>query len=496
MHVLLALVCASLGNALPSLGESDLTRRASTHHIRSLDNGLQITSFHPATTYKIFGEGLELPSGSLMRRGLSIEDRTTSFLASVLGIDRIDVGFRSGYTTEDGTMHGYARQFHNGIPFSNAVANVAFKNDKVIVFGHSFVNISKIADPNPTLDVNSAIARAEEVLQGKKNTVEPTLEYLVLEDGSAALVHVIQIQNWQGRETKTWYRAYVDAHSGKVVSMNDFVSHASYKVLPIWKQTPDEGYEVVVDPQLLTTASPTGWHLPEGNSTEGNNVAVYIGSRFQIPLNTTPQSSPGLVFNYTYDASQDPTIPSNQDAARTNVFYLANMFHDTLYLYGFTESAFNFQNDNFGKGGVGGDRFLVSVQSTLGTNNGFTATPPDGQSGHTELTLWDLTNPQRDGAMENDLVIHELTHGMTARMTGGGTAQCLDTREAGGLDEGWADAVANWFSHSATPQVHDFFFVPWATNGNSTFLRTGPYSTSVVTNSLRYSDLSTRETLH
>ncbi|KAK1219521.1 hypothetical protein PQX77_017754 [Marasmius sp. AFHP31] len=138
------------------------------------------------------------------------------------------------------------------------------------------------------------------------------------------------------------------------------------------------------------------------------------------------------------------------------------MFHDTLYLYGFTESAFNFQNDNFGKGGVGGDRFL----------------------------------PQRDGAMENDLVIHELTHGMTARMTGGGTAQCLDTREAGGLDEGWADAVANWFSHSATPQVHDFFFVPWVTNGNSTFFRTGPYSTSVATNSLRYSDLSTRETLH
>ncbi|KAL0063545.1 hypothetical protein AAF712_009554 [Marasmius tenuissimus] len=201
-------------------------------------------------------------------------------------------------------------------------------------------------------------------------------------------------------------------------------------------------------------------HLPL--PTWGNNVAVYIGHQFQDPLNTTLQSSPGLVFNYTYDASQDPTVTSNQDAVRTNVFYLANTFHDTLYLYGFTESAFNFQNDNFGKGGVGGDRFL----------------------------------PQRDGAMENDLVIHELTHGMTSRMTGGGTAQCLDTREAGGLDEGWADAVANWFSHSATPEVHDFYFIPWVTNGNSTYFRTGPYSTSVATNSLRYSDLSTRETLH
>ncbi|KAJ8087794.1 hypothetical protein PM082_006631 [Marasmius tenuissimus] len=495
-HVPLALVCASLGNALPSVGELDLTRRASTHHIRNLNDGLQVISYHPTTTYQTFGEGIEPSSASLKTRDSNIEDQVISFVASALGIDPIHVGFRSGYTTEDGTTHGYARQFHNGIPFSNAVANVAFKNNKVIAFGHSFVNINKIANSNPTLDVNSATAKAEEVLQGKKNIIEPALEYLLLEDGLAALVHVIEIQNWRERETKTWYKAYVDAHSGKLVSINDFVSHASYKVLPIWKQTPDEGYEVIVDPQLLTAASPAGWHLPEGNSTEGNNVAVYIGHQFQDPLNTTLQSSPGLVFNYTYDASQDPAVTSNQDAARTNVFYLANTFHDTLYLYGFTENAFNFQNDNFGKGGVGGDRFLVSVQSTLGMNNGFTATPPDGRSGRTELTLWDLTNPQRDGAMENDLVIHESTHGMTSRMTGGGTAQCLDTREAGGLDEGWADAVANWFSHSATPEVHDFYFVPWVTNGNSTYFRTGPYWTSVATNSLRYSDLSTRETLH
>ncbi|KAL0063546.1 hypothetical protein AAF712_009555 [Marasmius tenuissimus] len=268
-HVLLALVCASLGNALPSVGELDLTRRASTHHVRNLNNGLQVISYHPKTTYQVrsiiryprsfvnlnrfktFGEGIEPSSASLKTRDSNIEDQ-------------------------------------NSIPFSNAVANVAFKNNKVIAFGHSFVNISKIANSNPILEVNSAIAKAEEVLQGKKNTIEPILEYLLLEDGSTALVHAIEIQNWRERETKTWYKAYVDAHSGKLVSINDFVSHASvstfsryrvlnvvdtgvlsqYKALPIWKQTPDEGYEVIVDPQLLTAASPAGWHLPEGNSTE------------------------------------------------------------------------------------------------------------------------------------------------------------------------------------------------------------------------------------
>ncbi len=44
--------------------------------------------------------------------------------------------------------------------------------------------------------------------------------------------------------------------------------------------------------------------------------------------------------------------------------------------------------------------------------------------------------------MENDIVIHELTHGVTNRMTGGGTGRCLQTTEAGGMGEGWSDSMA------------------------------------------------------
>lgn len=44
--------------------------------------------------------------------------------------------------------------------------------------------------------------------------------------------------------------------------------------------------------------------------------------------------------------------------------------------------------------------------------------------------------PLRDGALENDIVIHEYTHGITGRMTGGGTGRCLQTTEAAGLGEG------------------------------------------------------------
>jgi extracellular elastinolytic metalloproteinase len=46
--------------------------------------------------------------------------------------------------------------------------------------------------------------------------------------------------------------------------------------------------------------------------------------------------------------------------------------------------------------------------------------------------------------MENDIVIHEMTHGVTNRMTGGGTARCLQGIEAGGMGEGWSDAMAEY----------------------------------------------------
>lgn len=53
----------------------------------------------------------------------------------------------------------------------------------------------------------------------------------------------------------------------------------------------------------------------------------------------------------------------------------------------------------------------------------------------------------RDGALENDIVVHENTHGMTNRMTGGGTAACLQTTEAGGLGEGMSRAIIDYVDH-------------------------------------------------
>ncbi|KAL0062589.1 hypothetical protein AAF712_010523 [Marasmius tenuissimus] len=512
--VFLAVLCATYGNAAPSPTGS----KHSTHRVRSLDNGLTVELFHPSSSYQTFGQGLDLPSSLV---GLDNADQTVSFVSSQLQMDSKNIAFKSGYTSNDGVTFGYAKQSHNGIPFINAVANVAFKDNKAVAFGSSFVPISmfvssgvspgadyivlessdKIADSSPTVDINTVIPKVEEVLQGKKNEIEPTLEYLALEDGSSALVHVFQVQD----EMNSWYEAYADAHTGELVSVTDFVAKASvstlwafhpqaqnlpspnhheqYRALPAWKQDIREGLQYLLNPED-EEVSPKGWL--SGNRTEGNNVVSFKGN--QDATSVANRRQLGLVFDYTYDPAKAPTEGDNLDAARVNAFYIANTYHDVLYRYGFTEEAFNYQTDSFGKG-KGGDPVLLSVQDASGTNDAKFFHTPDGQPGRCLMFIFTATRPARDGVMQNDILIHELTHGLTNRMTGGGTARCLQTLEARGLGEGWSDAVADWFAQSDNVSIVDFTTGNWVLN-NAGGVRSKPYSTSTAVNDKKYSTIA------
>ena len=79
-------------------------------------------------------------------------------------------------------------------------------------------------DQTPTVSLSDAIATAEKALDGTHNGHPATLEFLIQPDGSAALTHVIQIQN---ESAGTWVEAFVDAHSNKVLSVTDFVAKSS-----------------------------------------------------------------------------------------------------------------------------------------------------------------------------------------------------------------------------------------------------------------------------
>ena len=247
------------------------------------------------------------------------------------------------------------------------------------------------ADGTPEVTLDNVVPNLEDLLEAKLYDTPSSLEYLVRPDNSAALTHVAQFRN---PETGAWVEAFVCAHSGKLLSITDFVAHASYNVVPIDKQgLPDA--VVTLDNPADSTSSPLGWHDDGQNKT---TVTAYV-CPFLIPVISElalnfllsgnnvfafgPDGSPAsqnaepLVFNAQYNTTLDPSDKTNLDAAITNAFYVANMVHDISYKYGFTESAFNFQQTNFEHGGKGGDRVELSVQNGEGFNNANFATPPE-----------------------------------------------------------------------------------------------------------------------
>ncbi|ESK94191.1 putative extracellular elastinolytic metalloproteinase precursor [Moniliophthora roreri MCA 2997] len=491
VSVLLAVLCPSTVDAAPSPAWA----KHATHRKRVVGRGFNLDTYQPRSNFKTYGVGTELaqPQSFTEQKGLS--SNTLTWIQNQLKLDNSSVAWQSGWSMNNISC-GYVNQVHNDIPFANAVGNVMFKGNNVVAFGNSFVDTAKtrIASSNPTVKSEDAIATAEQLLEGNHNGAEPQLQYLARPDGSVALVHAVQVNN---EEDGTFFEAYVDAHSGDVLSVNDFVAHATFKALPIQKAVIGDGLETITNPEDLE-ASPEGWNSDgqtDTTDTTGNNVLVFsqVGRQLEATEGVAARNG-GLTFDFTYDPAQDPTDQNNIDAARTNAFFIANTFHDFTYRYGFTEKAFNFQDNNFGNGGAQGDPVLMSVQDPSGTNNANFATPPDGQSGVCRMFIWDLTNPRQDGAMENAIPVHELTHGLTNRMTGGGTGRCLQTVESGGLGEGWSDAVADW-TQQTSAQTQDFV-VGQGVAARAGGIRSQPYSTNPQTNTLTYSDIGRFREVH
>jgi|GEM_PF-3840118 len=170
------------------------------------------------------------------------------------------------------------------------------------------------------------------------------------------------------------------------------VDGARYYVIPLPAESPLTGsFEWVVDP-ADPVASPNGWHKVGSRLytiTKGNNAHAYTEwEDDDQPDLDEPDGGPQLHFNYMYDTSKPVDDPANARAAVVNAFYVTNMFHDILYRLGFDEQAGNFQEENFGKGGAGGDAVVVQSQDKGGSNNANFSTPPDGQNGRMQLFLW------------------------------------------------------------------------------------------------------------
>ena len=60
--------------------------------------------------------------------------------------------------------------------------------------------------------------------------------------------------------------------------------------------------------------------------------------------------------------TRSSALDADRDAIITQLFYYTNVMHDWLYSHGFDEASGNFQVDNFGRGGSGGDPVLAEAQ--------------------------------------------------------------------------------------------------------------------------------------
>ncbi len=434
-------------------------------------------------------------------------------------------------SSHNGVTHIYLRQTLNGLEITNADISIhVLPNGEVLHASSSFLpglaalegqpvspdltalealaalldelglpprpNVEVIEDREPG-GVDQAMVVSGEGIS--RNDIPVRLEYVSV-DGGVELVWNFEIHTLDGEHG---YDASVSAETGEVLQVDDWVAHATYNVFALPKESPSDGSRTLeIDPHLnAIVASPFGWHDTNGVAgaeftvTQGNNVHAYADRNDDnLPdAGSDPNGGTGLVFDYALDLTQAPL--AYRDAAVTNLFYWTNILHDVHYKYGFDEASGNFQDNNYGEGGLGGDAVEAQAQdgADIGNrNNANMFTPPDGQNPIMQMFLFDTITPERDGDLDAGIIVHEFGHGVTNRLTGGpSNAGALRALQSAAMGEGWSDFFSMIFAQVATDQANDARGLgTYALNQPSTGpgVRSQPYSYDMTVNNLTYGD--------
>ena len=409
-----------------------------------------------------------------------------------------------------------------------------------------------ITEPVQVLDSTPGSAQETTLSQGgiALENIAAKLVYEPLENGDVRLAWNIGIYTLDAAH---FWEVRVDAGSGAVLGQNDLVVHDYWggpmmpqgnvspmlapfaagvtpQSEPAWAQSNPDSYFIfpfpnesplhpvgvgttqatVVDPHTtggtspVDGASPWGWHDtngaagPEFTDTRGNNVDAYQDQNNNGTPSRARPVSPTLDFNVPFNLTIDPLTGTNPDASIINLFYWNNIIHDVKYQYGFDEASGNFQINNYGRGGVGGDDVRAEGQDGGSNCNARMLTPSDGGRPRMQMYLCSNVTPRRDSDFDHAVIIHEFTHGTSNRLTGGpGTASCLNNTEQAG--EGWSD----WYALMMVQQpVH----TAGQPRGMGTYLfgqppdgpgiRARPYSTEFAVNNFTYDNIKTAAIPH
>src|SRR5215203_3985932 len=239
-----------------------------------------------------------------------------------------------------------------------------------------------------------------------------------------------------------WYEILLDAYTGELLLRHNLYLFEAQGT--VYTEAPDKGARQLVSFVGDTTINTAAGWMGTSTVTTGNNVEAYLDTNADnVPDNN---NGAGLSTGHATAANQDFTFPfattvdprTQQAAVVTNLFYYNNIMHDFSYNLGFTETARNFQVNNFGRGGTGNDSVRAEAQDGSGTNNANFATPPDGSRPRMQQYLFTSPNPDRDSSVDGDVVFHEYGHGISNRLIGNGST-ALSGIQSGAMGEGWSD---------------------------------------------------------
>ncbi|WP_209389844.1 T9SS-dependent M36 family metallopeptidase [Chryseobacterium sp. RR2-3-20] len=340
------------------------------------------------------------------------------------------------------------QQTYKGYPVYNAVATALVKNDKIVYYTDNFIKdykvaaeatasiTPKIALNKIALDVGKAeisnlpIIKFSDAGNNKHLAAKQRLVYVSDESGSLKFAYEFLVH--EPKSSNHW-SYLIDAQSGNILSKENInlscnfhegaysrdsesysvlfpqnkeyyntsknslvlsADNASYNVFALPTEAPTFASRSIVTNPWILASSPEGWHsngLLHYTITRGNNVYAYDDKDDdETTFGLSPDGGSVRNFNFPYDANAKAI--NNLSASTTNLFYISNMVHDIFYKFGFTESARNFQNNNFGNLGASDDEVFAESQDGGGYNNANFAPYPDGYNPIMQMYLWIASN--------------------------------------------------------------------------------------------------------
>ena len=394
--------------------ESRLSRSGAAASGSALGSGASIalSSPHPVidgSSYRVFA----LPKESPNDGPRTLETNPADATASPFGWHDTNGAVGPEFTTARGNnVHAYTDHNNDNAPTGGLPAVVV---DPPSPAAGTYDAATAAFGPAPT---EAGVSGSFAVVNDGVGTTSDGCEAFTLPAGTIPLIDrgtcnfTVKVKNGQ------------DAGAGAVVVVNNVAG------APITMGGTDP---TIVIPSVMVS-------LDDGNIIKAGLPATGSVKIVPEPNPTEPEGGPGLDFDFPIDFTEHPH--DYWDAAVTNLFYWNNIFHDVLYGYGFDDPSGNFQVNNYGRGGVGGDDVQAEAQDGGGTNNANFSTPAaDGGRPRMQMYLWPSQTPVRDGDLDNGIIIHEYGHGVSNRLTGGPkTENCLTGNEQAG--EGWSDYLA------------------------------------------------------